>query len=549
MFTNRFHLRLLIVASMVSIVSWTVIKEARFDLFAAPKVAKATLDERQAVNSGANLERSRKWLDAIDHYKKSLKQYPDNRELTYGLRRAKIHFGVDRRYSDRSFTTELMTFSESRALGLLEEVLDKVHDYYVDKLNTTYFIAHGTESLFLALNNERFIKYNIPAASPSEIKELRSILRNQYWNKPVSHTSSVRSTVREVCSLAQNKVGLNSQAVILEYLFGGCNSLDDYSSYLSPGKLRDLMNNIEGEFVGLGIEMRAEEEKGLLLVNVLDESPALEGGLEAGDYVISIDNKDCRKLSTDESAGLLTGKSGSKVELSWLRGDEQKEMNGLFTRRAVKVKSIPISFMADKAQGIGYFKMSGFQKSSAAELDETLQKLSRQGMKSVIWDLRGNPGGLLTAAVEVLDRFIEDGVLVSTRGRISDQNWKYTAHRIGTLDIPLVVLVDGNSASASEIVSGCIRDHKRGVLVGRKTYGKWSVQSIFPISSKTGLRLSTAKFYSPKGHWYGKIGVEPDYEVEKEKTKPSRVTESTLRSDEDVLKAVQLLSEDLFTQK
>ena len=183
-----------------------------------------------------------------------------------------------------------------------------------------------------------------------------------------------------------------------------------------------------------------------------------------------------------------------------------------------------------------------FRSGSPAELDEALQKLNRQGMKVLIWDLRGNPGGLLTAAVEVLDRFIDNGVLVSTKGRTSDQNYSYSAHRQQKWNIPLVLLTDENSASASEIVAGAVRDHQRGTIVGRKTYGKWSVQSIFPIQRSVGLRLTTAKFYSPNGKTLGKIGVKPDVEVEL----PDHVVlhrgpmANSLEDDPDVRKALDV---------
>lgn len=188
---------------------------------------------------------------------------------------------------------------------------------------------------------------------------------------------------------------------------------------------------------------------------------------------------------------------------------------GRFVRKPVVVKSVDRVQMLDSVAGIGYLRMSGFQKSTASELDAALASLRRQGMRKLIWDLRGNPGGLLTASVEVLDRFIAEGVLVSTKGRSLDQNWTYSAHSNGThSDIELAVLIDGNSASASEIVAGAIQDHKRGTLVGRTSYGKWSVQTIMPLRGQTGLRLTTAKFYSPNNHNYSKVGVKPDVFVE-----------------------------------
>lgn len=471
-------------------------------------------DADAAVREGADLERSGRWVDAITHYESALEQFPENERLIYGLRRAKIHFGIDRRYSDASYEQQLLRKTPSDALTLFEEIFDQVGNNYVDPVSATSFTAHGTESLYLALANEKFLARNLPQARTSDIAMVRRTLRENYWNRNVEGGKS-RATVLEVCELAKSRLGLTETAVILEYVFGGCNALDDYSTFLTPDRLGDLYGNIEGEFVGLGIEMQAENGRGMLLVNVLPDSPAAAGGMRAGEYIVAINGVDCRTMSTDEAARLLRGPTGSSVELKLQAANGDRSRNGKFVRRPVVVKSIESVQMLDPAAGVGYLRMTGFQKTTAEELDAALATLRRQGMTKLVWDLRGNPGGLLNAAVEVLDRFIADGVLVSTRGRSFDQNWTYSAHRSGThSDVELVLLVDGESASASEIVAGAIRDHHRGMIVGRQTYGKWSVQSILPIRDKTGLRLTTAKFYSPDNHTYGKVGMKPDVVVE-----------------------------------
>jgi carboxyl-terminal processing protease len=480
---------------------------------AAQTSAVVADDERTAVRRGVDYERDRRWLDAIEFYEKSLENWPDNDQLKYGLRRSKVHFSVDRRYSDRSFLDQLLPQSRSTALVYLDDVLAKIRQHYVDASSPTSFIAHGTESLYLALNNAKFLERNLPQATPEAVARVRKTLKDYYWNKPVSGHEGARYVVSEICDICERELRMPPGPVVMEYLFGGCNSLDDYSSYLTPGKLDDLYSNIEGEFVGIGIEMKAEMGKGLLLVNVLPESPAEEGGAHSGDYITRINDVDCRSMSTEEAAGHLQGSPGSRVRLELTDEGVGAARSTVLTRRAVKVKSIPVAQMIDHANGVGYIKMTGFQKNTADELDAALAKLHREGMRALIWDLRGNPGGLLTAAVEVLDRFIEEGLLVSTRGRTGDQNFAYSAHRPGTWNVPLVLLVDGDSASASEIVAGAIRDHRRGVIVGRKTYGKWSVQTILSGPAHTGIRLTTARFYSPSGQTHGKVGVHPDVAV------------------------------------
>lgn len=517
---------------------------------AVSKLKPEIKNARQALQAGEEFERSRRWIDAIEHYEASATKWPDDRELSYGLRRSKIHFGIERRYSDSSFRANLLNLSRQDSLQLFDEVVNKIKSSFVDPVNSGTFVAHGTESLYIALANERFLNHHLPNRRPAmteSIAEFRKMLFERYWNKRLEGGYAAHQTVTEVAGLAESQLGLNGSAVVMEYIFGGCHALDDYSNCLTPDRLSDLYDNIDGEFVGLGIEMKSESGRGLFLANVLADSPASDAGLMAGDYIVGIDGKDCRNMSTDEAASRLKGTPGSQVRLdiTGLTAADRRTVN--VTRRAVHVKSIPVAKIVDESRGIGYIQMTGFQKGTSVELDEALQKLNRQGMRVLIWDLRGNPGGLLTAAVEVLDRFIDNGVLVSTKGRTSDQNFSYSAHRQQKWNVPLVLLTDENSASASEIVAGAVKDHQRGVIVGRKTYGKWSVQSIFPIQRGTGLRLTTAKFYSPAGKTLGKVGVKPDVEVEL----PDHVVlhrgpmANSLNDDPDIRKALDVAREQL----
>ncbi|WP_010586083.1 S41 family peptidase [Schlesneria paludicola] len=489
------------------------------DLIAEVRVVKTQQvgveDEQAAEQEGFELRRSRRWIEAIEFYEKSLKTWPKNEKLSNGLRQAKIHFAIERRYADKSFVETMLPLSRNEAMVYLNDVLEKVGRFYVENIDAKHFVAHGTESLYFGLNNQKFLDRNLPYGESAKIEDFRKkVLYGKYWNKIIRDADEGRRIVLEICNLAQQELNLAPSAVIMEFVFGGCNSLDDYSSYLTPGKLGDLYNNIDGEFVGIGIEMKAESGKGLLLVNVLPESPASEGGAVSGDLIVAIDGRDCRKLSTEEAAALLQGQPNSRVRITIADPGTGDERTANLIRRAVKVKSIQDVQIIDPANKIGYIRMTGFQKNTVQELDDAMAKLKRDGMQALIWDVRGNPGGLLPAAVDVLDRFLSQGVLVSTRGRVSDQNTIYSAHAdANDWSGPLVLLVDGDSASASEIVAGAVRDHHRGTIVGRKTYGKWSVQSILPGHADSGFRLTTAKFYSPNGGNYSKKGIEPDVKV------------------------------------
>lgn len=479
-------------------------------------------DSRSAMSIGEEMERSGQWLEAVRHYERALERWPDDEDLKYGRRRARVHFRVERRYSDNSFRNSLLGFSQDHALDLYDETAGRIRNSFVDPLSQLSIVAHGTESLYIALANPKFVEANLPPAISDQekqsrranIQKFRRLLREQYWNKQVYNSQHARSVIVEVARHASQTLKISPAAVVMEYVFGGCNALDDYSGFLTADRLSDLYSNIDGEFVGLGVEMKEEKDLGMLLVNVLPDSPASIGGLRKGDRITWIDGRDIRNSSIDEAAALMRGQVGSRVKLRIHRQAENRDWEAVLIRRAVTVKSIPVAEIVDGDYKIGYIELAGFQKTTASEMDAALAKLSRSGMKALVLDVRGNPGGLLTAAVAVLDKFIDEGVLVSTKGRSGDQNWTYRAHRPGTLDMPLVLLTDGDSASASEIVAGAVRDHSRGTIVGRQTYGKWSVQSIFNVGRETGLRLTTAKFYSPNGLNHSKVGVEPDVLVE-----------------------------------
>ncbi len=499
----------------------------------------------EAADQGRVHERNREWVQAIQLYESALKQWPEDGALKYALRRSRIQFGIDRRYADRSFETTLLHQSRDRAMGMFDEVLATVQDYYVDgSFRTTSFVAHGTESLYMALANRKFIANNIPNTPPEQIRAVRKQLVEDYWNRPVAHRMAARALVLEVADLAHRELGLAPTAVVMEYICGGCNALDDYSNFLTPDRLDELYGNIDGEFVGIGIEMEAKKGRGQHLVNVLADSPAERGGLQPDDHIVAIDGVDCRDLTTDEAARLLKGKSNSVVRLTIETPDgEQRSVD--LRRSAVLVRSITRAEIIDPAAGVGYIRMEGFQKSTTAELDRALSKLESQGMRALIWDLRGNPGGLLDTAAGVLDRFIDGGVLVSTRGRSADQNQVFNATGFHTRNVPLVLLVDGDSASASEIVAGAVNEHRRGTIIGRKTYGKWSVQSILPMRDGTGLRLTTAKFYSPTGKNLAKVGVRPHVQVQRTDDPSRRRSyfrkDSRLQDDPDIARGLQEL--------
>jgi carboxyl-terminal processing protease len=310
----------------------------------------------------------------------------------------------------------------------------------------------------------------------------------------------------------RDSLGLQAQATAYEFVCGAISALDPYSAFMSSNQFSETMSQIEGNFVGLGVELRTHEDH-LEIVSVISGGSAGKGGLVKGDRIIGVDRQSVPEIGADRAADLMRGPEGSFVQITVDRGQGPQTVN--LERRRVEIPSVDQVGIVDSQAGVGYIRLTNFQKTTARDFDAALWKLHREGMRSLIVDVRGNPGGLLSASVDVADRFINQGVIVSTRGRNPMEDFTHRANIANTWRLPLVVLVDENSASASEIFAAAIRDHRRGTIVGNQSYGKGSVQGIFPLNvSGGGVRLTTAKFYSPKGNAISEVGVKADVLVQ-----------------------------------
>ncbi len=466
----------------------------------------------ELLHRGQQLELQRRWGEALAHYEDAVRQHPKEASLQQRFDSARLHYDLERRYADRSFCESVGRLSLERALNLYSQVLLKIESHYVDVPRWSDLVNRGAYNVAMALGEPRFVERNAPQAGPPAIEAFRSELPRMIASRSIMSRDDAREAVAAAARLAEQRLGIAPTVVVLECLCGATNALDPYSAYLTPDQLNEVYAQIEGNFVGLGVELKAKDG-GLTIVRVISGSPAQEAGVRAGDRILAVDGQATAKLSTDQAANLLQGPDGSIVTLS-LAAAGQSPRQLSVRRRVVEVPSIDQVSIIDQEYGVGYFKLTCFEKTTARDLDAALWKLHRNGMKSLVVDVRGNPGGLLVSAVEVVDRFVERGIIVSTRGRIAQEDYTYSAHEQGKWRMPLVVLIDQDSASAAEIFAGAIRDHRRGTIVGVRSFGKGSVQGIFPLDeSNAGMRLTTAKFYSPHGNPYSGIGVEPDVRV------------------------------------
>ena len=291
-------------------------------------------------------------------------------------------------------------------------------------------------------------------------------------------------------------------------------SLDPYSSYMSPEIFEEMQTETSGEFGGLGIEVSMEAGV-VKVITPIDDTPASKAGIKAGDYIVKINDIQVQGKSLSEAVDLMRGPVGSGIELTVRRRGAKKALTFNVVREVIEVQSVKSELLENN---IGYLRLTSFNDNSSQQIKKQIKKLKKnKNLNSYILDLRNNPGGLLSQAIKISDFFLENGEIVSTKSRKKSENRKWFAKKGDILDgKTLLVLINYGSASASEIVAGALKDHKRAILVGENSYGKGSVQSIIPLKNKGAIRLTVAKYYLPSGKSISEVGVRPDIEVNEE---------------------------------
>lgn len=311
---------------------------------------------------------------------------------------------------------------------------------------------------------------------------------------------------------------------------GMLSNLDPHSAYLEPEAFRDLQESTSGEFGGLGIELGTEDGF-LKVVSPIDDTPASAAGIQPGDLIVKIDGQPTKGLSLMEAVEKMRGKAGSDIELTLVR-EGGKPFDVELTRAVIKVRSVKSQLLDD---GYGYVRITQFQVNSGEEVGKALAKLRKDNgkkLRGLVLDLRNNPGGVLQAAVEVTDHFLKKGLIVYTEGRIANSELRFNADPADASEgVPLVVLINGGSASASEIVAGALQDHKRGVLMGTDSFGKGSVQTVLPLNNDRALKLTTALYFTPNGRSIQAQGIVPDIEVARAKLTREQGDETIKEAD------------------
>ena len=314
---------------------------------------------------------------------------------------------------------------------------------------------------------------------------------------------------------------------------GMLSGLDPHSSYLEPEAFRDLIESTQGEFGGLGIEIGIEEGY-IKVISPIDDTPASRAGLQPHDLIIRINDTPTREMSVDKAMELMRGEPGTKIELTIQRETLSQPLKVELERGLIRITSVKEKILEP---GFGYLRISQFQNHSGEEVQEGLARLAKKNegpLEGLILDLRNNPGGVLQAAADVVDVFLDSGLIVYTKGRLPDTQMRFEANPGDSLDgVPLVVLINGGSASASEIVAGALQDHQRALVMGTASFGKGSVQTVLPMNNDRALKMTTALYYTPNGRSIQAEGIQPDIEVVNARITPLEAYQTTKEADLD----------------
>ena len=487
---------------------------------------------KQILDDGARLEEKQLWSDAMQVYEKGLKDFPASPVLLNRYRLCRYHFELGRRYHDSTFEHLVRNAPLTEVLKIYTDVFMRIHENHIDSPDWKTLFWYGLDNLEIALTNQEFLRWNKIYASTEKLESLRRKIREiaQPWSfHEIKH---IKDGGLYIAELTQNEIGLRPSVVLMEFVCGAAFGLDPHTSFLTRRQLNDFCSTIEGSFVGIGIEIDTSDPKAdmLTIAKVHPNSPAMLAGLQDGDCIVAVNGTSTAGLGIDRAADLLQGEAGSTVVLQTRTPVGQKREVHI-VRREIEIVSVENVHLIDG--NIGYMRINCFQSSTTKEVRSALEMLRRQGMKSLILDLRGNPGGLLPVAVEVADLFLDRGVIVRTQDRSSQLETVWRAKTTGTFGVPLYILVDEESASASELFASAIQEHRRGTLIGAPSYGKGTVQVVYRLYGNSmdpisGLKLTVERFYSPSGASCCNVGIRPDIVI------PNELEQTVIASKPDL---------------
>jgi carboxyl-terminal processing protease len=494
--------------------------------YLGPQAAPADFDEPLKIlrDEALRLEKLGQWGEAADKYEKILQLDRSQADVRGRYQECLRRYFQVVRLRDSSYRKEVLSLKYHQALRLYEIVLYNLLNHTLDKDKVTagMLFRKGLEEYLRALASAEFCTDHLNRTRPESTQDLRAALERQFGDRRTMTYEDAVEGVREVVMKSVNHFpAINPTTVVMEFLCGACHALDEYTVYLTPRQLRELCDTLKGKYVGIGIRLRVDQNK-IVVAEVLPDSPAGEAvpALAVDDHIVQIDQKSTANLTPEAAMELLEGENGSQVELVVASARFGHRIVNL-RRRALFVPSVSHEI---RPSGFGYLRIHCFQESTLEEFDNRLADLMRANCKGLILDLRGNPGGLLDVAIEVAKRFLSSGIIVTTQ--YQELKSIVESRNPDALTLPVVVLVDSDTASAAEVLAGALKENKRVRVVGQTTYGKGCSQGLLKLPAEGalrspavavpgggptgGIRITIARFYSPTGQPYTGKGVEPD---------------------------------------
>lgn len=486
----------------------------------------------KALAEATKIEKDAHWRDSLRFYVQLERIHEGNEKYKELRIHAGRHARLEFLYPDKKAVERRV---EGVSTRLLKEAIDRINDTYYRSPDFKALADSALGNLEALTETPKLFEVFDGLANP----DLRSFFlkniqerRAEIKTRDKFDAKDFERLFRDVLAVNKESVELREELLVVEYIEGATENLDEFTSMVWPADQHDFDKSMMGEFQGVGIQLGTDEfTSRLKVVTPLEDSPALEAGIEPGDLIIDVDGKSTKGWTTDDAIRNITGPAGTPVTLTIFRPSTAEKLDFPLKRRQINLRSVNgvrrlddpkglgWDYMLDKDAGVAYIRLTGFNAHSQDELDTALREAKTQGMKGLILDLRNNPGGLLDTAVSTVSTFQRGGRVVSTEGRREQKEVHDVDGSAPYADLPLAVLVNEGSASASEILSGALKDHNRAVVIGTRTFGKGSVQRVIPLSRTARIKLTTAIYYLPSGRSPHKSpgaeiwGVDPNYTV------------------------------------
>jgi len=461
------------------------------------------------------LEKQGRWFEACSLYDELLSKDRNNPELREAYRRCLRHFRQVRRLTDEPLQAILTKLTLTESADLYEEILNRVTSSYVERerVDLSTLFHQGLQELRFALDEKSFIQKHLARAGQSGLETFKARL-SRWEDEKVRDLARAKSLLREVMQTAW-QIRIAPGVIALECACGASNSLDEYSLYLAPSRYSQAETARKNKYVGIGIELAVVNQK-YEVARVYRKSPAAMAGLLKGDRVVRIDGQALDPLAPDVVLERLRGEPGTFIELEILPRRQMMPQTTKIERQDVLALSVDFELRRETGSYFAYLHIHNFQESTLQEVKTSLEEMQKMmPVQGVILDLRGNPGGLFESAVAVAKLFLPEGVVVHRLGQLRKSNQTYRSQSEGPYSMPVVVLVDGETASAAEVLAGALKDNQRAKLFGQPTFGKASIQGVVPLErGPGGLRLTVAKFHFSSQLSISGRGIIPDQTIE-----------------------------------